>query len=601
MMGVIKMTETITLDTRKCESTVGNARIAPLRRGERGNVPLVVFVRRNLRPYDLTDMTAHLVWKAADGKLVGPVPMEVTDPATGIVRCTLPDACYSTVGTARAYVELRRGAELVDTTDEMAIKVLDCIDADAEQAEEYKPLIAEVREAVADAKQATTEAYNAANVANEAAINANNAADRISAYTEIIEQNKKRITSLEGTVSKQGKQIANLQGIVATEETDSTEAYTKTVPTGAQKWASLDKVGGKTVVWNQLSAMKDVPESSTRDGVTRVKDSVLGTITLSGTAEVSGYDWIDHFATTAGHRYLFFGCPAGGNDNSYGLKFGVEDDNGDGNIFTETESGTTRYFTYHIAPGYNYANFVYRPRLVNLTLMFGAGNEPTSMDDPRIAFIKAYAEEHPEYNTGELMSAEVVEVESNGTFPIPQSVRDMCPGYGWSAGTACNEIDFERKVYVQRVGSMDLGTLEWVRFSNGRMQAFTLHHTHANGPYDSVTNCTCSKYVATSAAIIESSSPVDKTVALGENSNTFAVYDSDYTDADTFKSAMAGQTLYYELAEPIEVDLSDMLPDDHYIEVEAGGTVTFKQASTQLPVPSSVTYQISTSEVIANA
>ena len=64
---------------------------------------------------------------------------------------------------------------------------------------------------------------------------------------------------------------------------------------------------------------------------------------------------------------------------------------------------------------------------------------------------------------------------------------------------------------------------------------------------------------------------------------------------------MSGVLLYYELAKPIEIDLSDVLTDDHYIEVEAGGTVTFKQASTQLPVPSSVTYQISTSEVIANA
>lgn len=50
----------------------------------------------------------------------------------------------------------------MDTTDEMLINVLDCIDADGEQAEEYKPLIAEVREAVADAKQATTEANAAA-------------------------------------------------------------------------------------------------------------------------------------------------------------------------------------------------------------------------------------------------------------------------------------------------------------------------------------------------------------------------------------------------------------------------------------------------------
>lgn len=131
------MDQTIKLDTRKREDAICKARIAPLRRGERGNVPLTVSVRRDRRPYDLTGMTAHLVWQAADGKLVGPVPMEVADTASGTVRCTLPDACYSAVGMARAYIELRRGAELVDTTDELGVKVLDCIGPDAEQAAAY--------------------------------------------------------------------------------------------------------------------------------------------------------------------------------------------------------------------------------------------------------------------------------------------------------------------------------------------------------------------------------------------------------------------------------------------------------------------------------
>lgn len=156
------MIETITLDARKCYSPSGKLRISPLRRGERNNVTLTVAVRSDRRPYDLAGMTAHLVWQAADGKLVGPVPMEVADTASGTVRCTLPDSCYAAVGTARAYIELRRGAELVDTTDEMLIEVLDCIDADAEQAEEYKPLLGELQNAVADAKRATTEASDAA-------------------------------------------------------------------------------------------------------------------------------------------------------------------------------------------------------------------------------------------------------------------------------------------------------------------------------------------------------------------------------------------------------------------------------------------------------
>ena len=148
------MDQTLALDVKKTESSTGKPRLFPLRRGERGNVPLTVTVRRDRRPYDLTGMTASLVWQAADGKLVGPVPMEVTDPAAGTVSCTLPDACYSAVGMARAYIELRRGAELVDTTDELVVKVLDCIDADGEQADEYKPLLGELQDAIIAARVA---------------------------------------------------------------------------------------------------------------------------------------------------------------------------------------------------------------------------------------------------------------------------------------------------------------------------------------------------------------------------------------------------------------------------------------------------------------
>ena len=154
------MNQTIKLDAKKREGSFCKERIYPLRRGERNNVTLTVAVRRDRRPYDLAGMTAHLVWQAADGKLVGPVPMEVADQAAGTVRCTLPNACYAAVGTARAYIEIRNGAELVDTTDEMLINVLDCIDADAEQAEEYKPLIAEAREATDAAIKAAAKAVS---------------------------------------------------------------------------------------------------------------------------------------------------------------------------------------------------------------------------------------------------------------------------------------------------------------------------------------------------------------------------------------------------------------------------------------------------------
>lgn len=45
-------------------------------------------------------------------------------------------------------------------------------------------------------------------------------------------------------------------------------------------------------------------------------------------------------------------------------------------------------------------------------------------------------------------------------YPIPEAIKAL-PGYGWSAGTAKNYVDYENKRYVQCVNSVDLGTLNW--------------------------------------------------------------------------------------------------------------------------------------------
>lgn len=41
-------------------------------------------------------------------------------------------------------------------------------------------------------------------------------------------------------------------------------------------------------------------------------------------------------------------------------------------------------------------------------------------------------------------------------YQIPEAIRNL-PGYGWSAGTARNYVDYENKKYVQCVSSVDLG------------------------------------------------------------------------------------------------------------------------------------------------
>jgi hypothetical protein len=173
------------------------------------------------------------------------------------------------------------------------------------------------------------------------------------------------------------------------------------------------------------------------------------------------------------------------------------------------------------------------------------------------------------------------------TLPIPSAVQAL-PGYGWSAGGVYNYIDWQRKVYVQRVGSVDLGNMNWypnATFTN-TFNA-TLYPTGG-----STTNAVCSRYQLFTSSDVGYK---DKGIAIGAQKTICYVRDIDYTDAAAFKTAMSGVLLYYELATPVETDISAYLTDDNLIAVEPGGTLTFENQlgdDYRLPVPSGVEYTI---------
>lgn len=192
-------------------------------------------------------------------------------------------------------------------------------------------------------------------------------------------------------------------------------------------------------------------------------------------------------------------------------------------------------------------------------------------------------------------------------YPIPEAIRNL-PGYGWSAGTARNYVDYENKRYVQCVSSVDLGTVNWA------INSASIVGEHFYGFIDSakfkrlgaftttVHNILCSKYVTVAR---NSSVFVDKTITLDGDSTAVSqiqVKDTAYTDAAAFKQAMQGVILYYELANPIVTDISTLIDDDFLrnIEVEAGGTITFKNSNSdsyRIPVPSEEEYIVKLSEV----
>lgn len=392
-------------------------------------------------------------------------------------------------------------------------------------------------------------------------------------------------------------------GVTHQFETDTDTAYAKTVPTGA-KLMSVKSVGGRSIVWNQLVSQLIETTSASVTGV-KLTDK---TLQISGTSTNVVFLRIVPVQTAIiGHKYLFHSHAS----NTTGLS--------SFNGFYNNESETDKRF-YEYGKGIIFTNadnaiemrlrldddvtvnFQITPQLFDLTQMFGAGNEPASVEE----FEKMFPADYYPYAVGEIVSAVVTDVTVGDTArQIPEAIRNL-PGYGWSAGTAKNYVDYENKKYVQCVNSVDLGTLGWkINTTSSVGNHFYGSVKHLNFKYlgafgTTVYNALCSKYITVARS---SNVFVDKTLTIDGVTvvSQIQVKDTAYTDATAFKQAMSGVMLYYELANPIVTDISTLIDDDFLrnLTVEAGGSVTFKGGNDdyRIPVPSEEEYIVKLSEI----
>lgn len=388
------------------------------------------------------------------------------------------------------------------------------------------------------------------------------------------------------------------QGVTHKFETDSETAYAKTVPTGA-KLMSVKSVGGKSVVWNQL--VKPVPTVVTQAGV-KFTFSNDGIVTLNGTATTTGNAIsLQSVKNQKGHKYLMVANPLSGVYGADKLLFSSQsfgqDSTGHGTIITNESSNAVWYYTIYVYEGVTYDNVKLQPQIFDLTTMFGSGNEPTSVEE----FEKMFPADYYPYAVGEIVSAGTEEVVVGDTaHPIPEAIRNL-PGYGWSAGTAKNYVDYENKRYVQCVQSVDLGTLSWRVGDSVSFKTFQLTGQKLTKNYDIAPNILCSKYPTKTQNELWGKINVTGITTAANVDGYVYLNDTAYTDAAAFQQAMSGVILYYELANPIVTDISSLIPDDFLrnIEVEAGGSVTFKNSNDSylIPVPSEEEYIVKLSEV----
>ena len=212
--------------------------------------------------------------------------------------------------------------------------------------------------------------------------------------------------------------------------------------------------------------------------------------------------------------------------------------------------------------------------LFDLTLIFGAGNEPTAEQFERIFPADSYP-----YNAGEIISSRT-ETITAGAETITTGFPEL-----HSAGTAHDEIDMDGGALRRNVGTVDLGSLSW-------------SYSDKYEWWES--NSMIGQIVAPAGSSLAANAICNRFEIVKQNDNYIKPGVSVWTSgkisvkSDEIKSAedLSGVTFYYEKATPTTEQVAIPEALQEWLPVEAGGTVTFRNAdeSKQLAVPNGVSW-----------
>lgn len=410
-----------------------------------------------------------------------------------------------------------------------------------------------------------------------------------------VEDTKADKTSLVKTDRKLDALWKLNQGISYEFQTDDAEAYQKTVPSGA-KVASIKSIGGKTIVWNQLNLNNE--QSITKNGISFINNKD-GSWTINGTCSVSNDEGINTiiylFAPkyVSGHKYLVKSDKY--SDGNYGFAI-------NGKSYPLKKAIIINYAfnpIIFVKDKVTVDNVTMRMNIFDLTQMFGSGNEPTIEE-----FEAMFPADYYPYNAGELMSASVNEVvyldtkNQETSYPIPQAILDL-DGYGDGVtDNVYNYVDWENKKYHKRVGKYTIDGSEDI-YKEESYWVMTVTDFEKPGP--STKNAICVNFKMGNDYLGKWGD-----VNFRRESNGFVFSDSEskFANSNEVKDYFRqnNETIYYELNEEQIIDISDIIDNTFQepIEVEAGGTLTFKNShgdDYRIPIPSSEEYVISLAEV----
>ena len=422
------------------------------------------------------------------------------------------------------------------------------------------------------------------------------------------------------------------QGITHKFETDTDTAYAKTIPTGA-KLMSVKSVGGRSIVFNQMYKKFDYVSGGTLNCKPIFKShKYLLRVDYSVSENTKVYLYFRAAKYTAEtNRQIVKDVAAGSGKISWITSpLGEHSDGGDFGVFrlVTDSDGNQKLDT---SPFSNYEIF-------DLTQMFGIGNEPTSVEEFEAMFPNNYYQ----YNAGEIITADTESVVVQGKNLI--NADDYYAPYKQSDGSYVNDSVGFAKINIpigNFIGKTLVATLKatvsaqptsffWAARINGlkvessyekgervlanttgiarltftpKTQKDTLSMTYGQGTGDVIVRDiqielgdTPTTYAPFHRNVYQIPEVIKALPGYGVEGNVTDYEAKTYTQNNTIDG-----TAIKALDTPIITDISSLIPDDFLrnIEVEAGGSVTFKGGndSYRIPVPSEEEYIVKLSEI----
>lgn len=450
-----------------------------------------------------------------------------------------------------------------------------------------------------------TQATAQADRAQSAADGIRDTADTLQADNEHLKAGLKHANRRISVLYDLGK------GITHRYETDNDTAYSKDIPSGA-KVMDVKLIGGKSVVGNQM-IKHDVDFILTNShGVSMEQNGDNFTVTFSNT---NARFMLAVVHPEAGHKYyqlITLTMLAGkrcGWQNFLGIPILEKTTvlNTPINLDAIAVANNTDDKAYIQLMGYsaddgtlsklvtNYKT----ARLVDLTQMFGAGNEPTLEQCREI-----FANEYYPYNAGTLTSADVTAVQiGEQVKSLPNSISLK------SAGSVYDSLEFyeqDGKYYqkhTQRVGvvpSIELASYEAVRTQANDIPCFVMICDKLKERSKPIQIFQVNRY--TSAMEIGRKLSVDMMcINDGVSAYNLAWRNDSIQSTEAFQKHLVDDniTIYYELATPI-VTVTEVDNRFDAVDCKAGDKITFVGNSDyHLPVPNEEEYLIALNEVTA--